>query len=45
MLIRTSTGEYDFIDFREAAPGAATADMYTQNMTLSQVTGLAVGVP
>lgn len=45
MLIRTSTGEYDFIDYRETAPSGATVDMYTENGTLSKITGLAVGVP
>lgn len=45
MLVRTSNGEYDFIDYRETAPSASTEDMYVKNGTLSQVTGLAVGVP
>lgn len=45
MLVRTSNGEYDFIDYRETAPNASTEDMYTKNGTLSQVTGLAVGIP
>ncbi|CAO3620615.1 unnamed protein product [Mucor fragilis] len=45
MLIRDAHGEYEFIDFRETAPGASTEDMYALNGTLSQVTGLAVGVP
>lgn len=45
MLVRTSNGEYDFIDYRETAPSASTEDMYAKNGTLSQVTGLAVGVP
>jgi gamma-glutamyltranspeptidase len=45
MLVRTSKGEYDFIDYRETAPSASTKDMYAKNATLSQVTGLAVGIP
>ncbi|KAI8641330.1 nucleophile aminohydrolase [Parasitella parasitica] len=45
MLVRTSDGEYDFIDYRETAPSAATEDMYVLNGTLSRVSGLAVGVP
>ncbi|KAI7891678.1 gamma-glutamyltransferase [Mucor mucedo] len=45
MLIRTPSGEYDFIDFREAAPAAATEDMYVHNISLSQNTGLAIAVP
>jgi len=45
MLIRDPDGEYEFIDFRETAPGASTEDMYLLNGTLAQVTGLAVGVP
>ncbi|CEP11108.1 hypothetical protein [Parasitella parasitica] len=45
MLVRTSDGEYDFIDYRETAPGASTEDMYVLNGTLSRISGLAVGVP
>ncbi|KAI8326002.1 gamma-glutamyltranspeptidase 1-like protein [Martensiomyces pterosporus] len=33
------------IDFRETAGGAATEDMYINNITLAQIGGLAVGVP
>lgn len=45
MLIRTPKGDYDFIDFRETAPAAATEDMYVKDGNLAQVGGLAVGVP
>jgi gamma-glutamyltranspeptidase/glutathione hydrolase len=45
MLVRTSDGSYDFIDYRETAPAASTEDMYVHNTTLSRLTGLAVGVP
>lgn len=45
MLIRSASGEYDFIDFREAAPAAATEDMYVHNISLSQNTGLAIAIP
>lgn len=45
MLIRTPSGEYDFIDFRESSPAASNEDMYTLNGTLSQVGGLAVSIP
>lgn len=45
MLIRTPSGEYDFIDFRESSPAASSEDMYILNGTLSQVGGLAVSIP
>lgn len=45
MLIRSASGEYDFIDFREAAPAAATEDMYVHNEALAQISGLSVGIP
>lgn len=45
MLVRTPAGEYDFIDFRETAPAAATEDMYLLNPSLSQIGGLAVSIP
>ena len=31
MLVRSSNGSYEFIDFRETAPAAATEDMYNNN--------------
>ncbi|KAI9361843.1 gamma-glutamyltransferase [Pilaira anomala] len=43
--VRTPAGEYDFIDFRETAPAAATEDMYLLNPSLSQIGGLAVSIP
>ena len=50
MLIRTSDGKTDVIDYREKAPGRATRDMYldkTGNVSegLSTETHLACGVP
>jgi len=45
MLIRSPNGTYDFIDFRETAPGAAHKDMYVEDPSKAQVGGLAVGVP
>jgi len=50
MLIRTSTGDHDLIDFREKAPQAASKDMYLdagRNVVtgLSTDTHLAAGVP
>lgn len=41
MLVRSSNGSYEFIDFRETAPAAAFQDMYTQNINLSIYGGLA----
>lgn len=35
MLVRTSDGEYEDIDFRETAPAAAFQDMYKNNVVLS----------
>ena len=45
MMIRAPNGTYDFIDYREAAPQAATEDMYKNNPQLSIHGGLAVAVP
>ncbi|KAK4560915.1 hypothetical protein LTR86_004870 [Recurvomyces mirabilis] len=45
MLARHSNGSYEFIDFRETAPAAATQDMYNNNTNSSIYTGLASGVP
>ncbi len=51
MLIRNARGEAHFLDFRERAPQAATADMYLDPATGNIVPGLstlgykAIGVP
>jgi gamma-glutamyltranspeptidase/glutathione hydrolase len=50
MLIRTASGDSHFIDFREKAPGRATADMYQDKQghvipNLSVIGYRAVGVP
>jgi gamma-glutamyltranspeptidase/glutathione hydrolase len=47
-IVRSSEGEYEFIDFREEAPGAAFETMYSpplSNVNLSLVGGLASGIP
>ena len=41
MLIRSSQGSYEFIDFRETAPAAAFPDMYMLNANASLYGGLA----
>ena len=45
MIVRSSNGSYEFIDFREKAPAAAFTDMYNNNTALSLYGGLASGVP
>lgn len=45
MLIRDKNGGFEFVDFRETAPAAASEDMYTANPNLSLYGGLASGVP
>ncbi|KAF9740903.1 hypothetical protein PMIN06_011178 [Paraphaeosphaeria minitans] len=45
MLVRSASGAYESIDFRETAPGAASEDMYAGNRNGSVFGGLAVGVP
>lgn len=48
MLVRSSNGSYEFIDFREMAPAAAFETMYSpplSNSNLSLFGGLAIGVP
>ncbi|ORX52317.1 gamma-glutamyltranspeptidase [Hesseltinella vesiculosa] len=45
MLIRSPNGTYEFIDFRETAPQAASQDMYKDDPMLAQRGGLAVAVP
>ncbi|KAM0459252.1 hypothetical protein ACHAO4_002646 [Trichoderma viride] len=44
-VLRDANGEYEAIDFREAAPAAAFEDMYKNNVSASVRGGLAVGVP
>lgn len=44
-LVRDSEGQYESIDFRETAPGAAFQDMYNHDPSLSVRGGLASGVP
>ncbi|KAL7787758.1 gamma-glutamyltranspeptidase [Trichoderma ceciliae] len=44
-MLRDADGEYEAIDFREAAPAAAFEDMYKNNVSASTRGGLAVGVP
>lgn len=41
MLVRSSNGSYEFIDFRETAPAAAFQDMYTNNVNASLYGGMA----
>lgn len=48
VLVRSKTGKYEFIDFREMAPAAAFETMYSpplSNSNLSLYGGLASGVP
>lgn len=45
MLVRSSNGTYEFIDFRETAPAAASENMYKNNTKASEEGGLASGVP
>lgn len=45
MIVRTPNGEYEDIDFREAAPAAAYEDMYKGNVKGSITSGLASAVP
>lgn len=41
MLVRSSNGSYEFIDFRETAPAAAFQEMYKGNVNASLYGGLA----
>lgn len=41
MLIRTSKGDYQGVDFRETAPAASVEDMFVENPELSLLGGLA----
>ena len=48
MIVRSSNGSYEFIDFRETAPAAAFEEMYNDNYAgedASLYGGLASGVP
>jgi Gamma-glutamyltranspeptidase len=45
MLIRSSNGSYETIDFRESAPAAASIHMFDHDSRASLVGGLAVAVP
>ena len=45
MLVRSSHGKYEFIDFRETMPAAGYQDMYNNNTDASLYGGLASGVP
>jgi hypothetical protein len=44
-MIRDAKGNYEAVDFREAAPAAGHEDMYQGNIRGSIYGGLAVGVP
>ncbi|KAK2001865.1 gamma-glutamyltranspeptidase [Colletotrichum falcatum] len=44
-VVRDADGNYESVDFREAAPAAAFQDMYKDNVEGSVRGGLAVGVP
>lgn len=41
MLVRSSNGSYEFIDFRETAPAAGFEDMFNDNINGSLRGGLA----
>ncbi|KAL4968099.1 gamma-glutamyltransferase [Aspergillus stella-maris] len=45
MLVKSPTGDFEYIDFRETAPLAATEDMYSNTTDASTIGGLASGVP
>ncbi|KAL5594732.1 hypothetical protein BROUX41_001646 [Berkeleyomyces rouxiae] len=45
MLIRSSNGTYESIDFRETAPAGAHQDMFNNNVQLSVFGGLSIAVP
>lgn len=44
-LVRDAEGNYETVDFREAAPAAAFEDMFKGNLAGAVVGGLAVAVP
>lgn len=41
LLVRSSAGSYEFVDFRETAPAAAFEEMYRNNTDASIYGGLA----
>ena len=41
MVVRSSNGSFDYIDFRDAAPSAAFQDMFNDNVNASLIGGLA----
>ncbi|CAO3664093.1 unnamed protein product [Rhizopus stolonifer] len=45
MLIRLPNGTFEFIDFRETAPAAASKDMFVHDPILARIGGLSVGIP
>ncbi|TKX20357.1 glutathione hydrolase proenzyme [Elsinoe australis] len=45
MVVRSSNGSYEFIDFRESAPLATNETLYVGNVQGSLTGGLASGVP
>ncbi|KAL9046120.1 MAG: hypothetical protein Q9214_000960 [Letrouitia sp. 1 TL-2023] len=45
MVVRSSNGSFDYIDFRDAAPSAAFQDMFNDKVNSSLIGGLASGVP
>lgn len=45
MIVRSSDGSKEVIDFRETAPSRAHKDMYAGNMMGSLLSGLSTGVP
>ena len=45
MLVRDAKGNYETIDYREAAPAAAFENMYRDNLQNAVTGGLAVAVP
>ncbi|CAI6090181.1 hypothetical protein V2G26_006296 [Clonostachys chloroleuca] len=45
LLVRSSNGTYEFVDFRETAPAAAYEDMFKADPNQSITGGLASGVP
>ncbi|KAK6532541.1 hypothetical protein TWF281_006728 [Arthrobotrys megalospora] len=45
MLIRSASGEYEFVDFREMAPAASYEEMFVNRTELSIYGGMASGIP
>lgn len=45
MLVRDADGNYETIDYREAAPAAAFEDMFKGNLIAAVHGGLSVAVP